>query len=134
MWKSYYSDNEEEVLQLLQWLGISTHLQLYHFRETGRGLRTKKNLLNGEVLISIPLDKMITRNSLVKLSDFNYPLHWSTQLMLSCFLIRESKKIKQMCSAKWGIDFCQSVFIQYLIKIQLLTQAFTYLHTYKQSL
>lgn len=98
-------DNEEEVLQLLQWLGISTHLQLYHFRETGRGLRTKKNLLNGEVLISIPLDKMITRNSLVKLSDFNYPLHWSTQLMLSCFLIRESKKIKQMCSAKskWKI-------------------------------
>jgi len=98
-------DNEEEVLHLLQWLGIRTHLQLYHFRETGRGLRTKKNLLNGEVLISIPLDKMITRNSLVKLSDFNYPLHWSTQLMLSCFLIRESTKIKQMCSAKskWKI-------------------------------
>lgn len=95
-------DNEEEVLQLLQWLGIRTHLQLYHFRETGRGLRTKKNLLNGEILISIPLDKMITRNSLVK-SD--YPLHWSTQLMLSCFLIRESTKIKQMCSAKskWKI-------------------------------
>jgi len=98
-------DNEEDVLQLLQWLGIRTHLQLYHFRETGRGLRTKKNLLNGEVLISIPLDKMITRNSLVKLSDFNYPLHWSTQLMLSCFLIRESKKIEKMCSAKskWKI-------------------------------
>jgi len=100
-------DNEEEVVHLLQWLGIRTHLQLYHFRETGRGLRTKKNLLNGEVLISIPLDKMITRNSLVKkLSDYyDYPLHWSTQLMLSCFLIRESMKIKQMCSAKskWKI-------------------------------
>jgi len=89
-------DNEKEVLELLQWLGIKTHLQLYNFTETGRGLRTQKNLMKGEVLISIPMDKMITRKSMKKTSD--YPLHWSTQLMLSCFLIRESMKKQTTCS------------------------------------
>ena len=91
------SDNEKEVLELLQWLGIKTHLQLFNFTETGRGLRTQKNLMKGEVLISIPMDKMITRKSMKTTSDY-YPLHWSTQLMLSCFLIRESKKKQQTCS------------------------------------
>ena len=91
------SANEKEVLELLQWLGIKTHLQLYNFTETGRGLRTQKNLMKGEVLISIPMDKMITRKSMKTTSDY-YPLHWSTQLMLSCFLIRESMKKQQTCS------------------------------------
>ena len=94
----YHSDNEKEVLELLQWLGIKTHLQLYNFTETGRGLRTQKNLMKGEVLISIPLDKMVTRKSMKKSERDYYPLHWSTQLMLSCFLIREFMKKQQTCS------------------------------------
>ena len=77
----------------MRWLGIKTQLQLFHFEETGRGLRTQKKIEKGDVLISIPLDKMITRQKIA----MKYPKDWSTQLMLSCFLMEEK------CSKKSNI-------------------------------
>jgi len=96
------SHDDTKIIELLQWLGISTHLQLHHFKDTGRGLRTQSRLTQGDLLISIPIHKMITRHSLQQNSNNSiqfdekiprkYPEHWSTQLMLSCFLMQELSK------------------------------------------
>lgn len=94
--KSDYS----KIIELLQWLGIRTQLQLFHFEDTNcRGLRTLKKIDRGEVLISVPLDKMISRK--VVLQHYpDYPRQWSTQLMLSCFLIQQVSRID---GSQWKI-------------------------------
>ena len=79
-------DYNSSIIELLKWLGIKTQLQLFNFPQTGRGLRTQKLIKANEFLISVPLDKMITRTAI----QHWYPKHWSTQLMLSCFLIQKN--------------------------------------------
>jgi len=76
---------DSSIVELLKWLGIKTQLQLFHFPHTGRGLRTHKLIRANDNLISVPLNKMITRAVI----QHKYPSHWSTQLMLSCFLAQD---------------------------------------------
>ena len=76
---------DSSIVELLKWLGIKTQLQLFHFPQTGRGLRTHKLIRANDNLISVPLNKMITRAVI----QHKYPSHWSTQLMLSCFLAQD---------------------------------------------
>ncbi len=56
-----------------------------------RGLMAKKSIHPGEALVQIPVDKMITRESVLKQLP-KLPSYWSTQLILSTFLLIEDQK------------------------------------------
>jgi len=83
--ENFHEPIDSSIVELLKWLGIKTQLQLFHFPQTGRGLRTQKLIRANDNLISVPLKKMITRAAI----QHRYPSHWSTQLMLSCFLAQD---------------------------------------------
>ena len=87
------TEDDFEVTELLQWLSLKTSLQLFNFPLIGRGVKTPKAIAKGDHLISIPIEKLMTRKSV----QTRFPSHYSTHLMLTCFLIQESSK---ECS-KW---------------------------------
>ena len=82
------TEDDFEVTELLQWLSLKTSLQLFNFPLIGRGVKTPKAIAKGDALISIPIEKLMTRKSV----QARFPSHYSTHLMLTCFLIQESSK------------------------------------------
>ena len=88
-------DPDSRIIELLKWLGIKTNLHLFHFPNAGRGLRTSNTIRANDYLIRVPLKKMITRSTV----QDQYPSHWSTQLMLTCFILENNRKF----STDWSI-------------------------------
>ena len=88
-------DPDSRIIELLKWLGIKTNLHLFHFPNAGRGLRTSNTIRANDYLIRVPLKKMITRSTV----QDQYPSHWSTQLMLTCFILEKDRKF----STDWSI-------------------------------
>ena len=79
-------NSDFQVTELLQWMSLDTPLQLFNFPQSGRGLKTPKAIAKGDSLIAIPIPKLVTR----KMLETRFPRHYSTHLMLTSFLIRES--------------------------------------------
>lgn len=86
--KNSVNEIDFEVTELLHWLSLDTTLQLFNFPLIGRGVKTPKAIAKGDNLISIPIQKLMTRKSVQE----RFPSHYSTHLMLTCFLIQESFK------------------------------------------
>lgn len=80
---------DSSTVELLKWMGIRTKLQLFDFPQSGRGLKSKTAIQNHQILINVPMSKMITRQSL----ESKYPPNWSTHVMLVHFLCEEKSHL-----------------------------------------
>lgn len=84
--------NNEDLFGLQKYLKLkSKHLKISYFSSTGRGIKCKRKLAEGDILIALPIHRLITSKSLCHVVSFliNNMNDKEPQLTLSIFLMYE---------------------------------------------
>jgi hypothetical protein len=74
-------------------------VELSLFQDTGRGLATKKEVSMGELLLSVPLNHIITPDVCIKILRNTSVVEWTDQKLISAFLLLH--RLNLIDGSKW---------------------------------
>lgn len=122
---------DHSIVKMVQWMAANgweatSSLTPYNFQSTGRGLMTKKCIKNGDILVKIPGKLLITVKAVYDSSFgwvFSRGKYFTTQQVLSCFLVFEKHLVKKSFWADYIAALPESIHSPVFCSAEVLEYA-----------